>query len=448
MIKEVKIPELGENIETAEVTSILVKPGDAVKLEQALLEVESDKASVEVPAPFAGVVKEIRVKAGQKIKVGQVIVTIDDEASAGAPPPPSGATPAADAFAAQSSGAAASPPPAPITAPSKPTPAPAPATPSAAGAPTNSAAGPRPGELGNPAAAAPSVRRLARELGVDINRVPGSGPGGRISRTDVKQYVKSVVERRIAGPSGVGGIAPAELPDFTQWGPVRREAMSGVRRKTSDKMVQSWTTIPHVTQFDEADVTALEDYRKRKAKDFEKRGVKLTVTAALLKTLALALRKFPKFNASVDLNTDEIIFKEYVHIGVAVDTDRGLLVPVIRDADKKGILDLSRELNDLAERARNRKTKPDELQGSNISLTNLGGLGTTFFTPIINWPDVAVLGVGRAKTQAIWADGGFVPRMILPLSISYDHRVIDGADAARFLRWICEALEEPIQLSL
>lgn len=437
MIKEVKIPELGENIETAEVTSILVKPGDSVKLEQALLEVESDKASVEVPAPFAGVVKEIRVKAGQKIKVGQVIVTIDDEAAAPAGPASAGATPAADAFAAQSSVAAA--------APSKPTPAPA--APSAFSAPATPSAGPKPGELGNPAAAAPSVRRLARELGVDINRVPGSGPGGRISRTDVKQYVKNVVERRIAGPSAAG-IAPAELPDFTQWGPVRREAMSGVRRKTSDKMVQSWTTIPHVTQFDEADVTALEDYRKRKAKDFEKRGVKLTVTAALLKTLALALRKFPKFNASVDLNTDEIIFKEYVHIGVAVDTDRGLLVPVIRDADKKGILDLSRELNDLAERARNRKTKPDELQGSNISLTNLGGLGTTFFTPIINWPDVAVLGVGRAKNQAIWTDGGFVPRMMLPLSISYDHRVIDGADAARFLRWICEALEEPIQLSL
>lgn len=256
-----------------------------------------------------------------------------------------------------------------------------------------------------------------------------------------------VVERRIGATPSASTTGLPSLPDFEQFGPVRREHMKGIRRRTAEKMVQAWSNIPHVTQFDEADVTALETYRRGKAgKLVERAGGKLTVTAMLIKVTAMALTKFPQFNSSVDIEHDEIIYKNYVHIGVAVDTDRGLLVPVIRDADKRGVTDISVALTELGERARARKTKPDELQGGTFSVTNLGGLGTTHFTPIINWPEVAVLGVGRAKERAVMVDGQWQPRLILPLSISYDHRIIDGADAARFLRWICEVLENPINL--
>ncbi len=440
MAVEVKVPELGENIHSADVVSVLVKPGDTVRAEQPLIEVESDKASVEVPSPSAGVVSEVRVKVGQKLKIGQVIVVLAEGAEGQQPPAaePTKASPASET--ATAAGPAASP-----AAPA-PTAPPAPAGARAQPGPVSRAQAEQ--DSGEPVPASPSTRRLARELGVNIRRVSGSGPGGRISMQDVKDYTKSVVQRRMGEPtSGHVGESP-QLPDFTQWGAVRREPMSSLRKRTADKMVQSWINVPHVTQFDEADITDLEEYRREKSKVFEKQGAKLTVTAAVVKITALALRRFEKFNASTDMDHDEIIYKDYVNVGVAVDTPRGLLVPVVKNADQKGLLQIAREISDLASRARERKVQPDELQGGTLSVTNLGGLGTTYFTPIINFPDSAVLGVGRAKQQPVWRGSSFEPRLIMPLSISYDHRIIDGADAARFLRWIVDGLEQPLNILL
>jgi pyruvate dehydrogenase E2 component (dihydrolipoamide acetyltransferase) len=298
------------------------------------------------------------------------------------------------------------------------------------------------------APATPSVRRLARELGVDINQVPGSGPGGRISMEDVKNYVRQLnVEAERARP--VTAEAPAlPLPDFTKWGEVEREAMSNVRRTTARRLAQAWSTIPHVTNFDKADITQLEQLRKRYAGKAEAAGGKLTVTAIILKVAASALKVFPKFNASLDMANQEIVYKKYYHIGVAVDTDRGLLVPVIRDVDRKNIIELSVELTQIAEKARNRKVSLEDLEGGTFTITNLGGIGGTNFAPIINPPDVAILGIARASKEPVFNDGGFEPRLMLPLSLSYDHRLIDGADAARFLRWVVEALEQPFLLTL
>jgi pyruvate dehydrogenase E2 component (dihydrolipoamide acetyltransferase) len=295
--------------------------------------------------------------------------------------------------------------------------------------------------------AAPSVRALARQLGVDINEVPGHGPGGRITRDDVKAYVKSLVQSGGGTPAIKPGTSPA-LPDFSQWGEVEQESLTNIRRATAANMSNAWNTVPHVTQYDRADTTQLESMRKRFNKRPEAEGKKLTVTAILIKLVASALKQFPKFNSSLDLARDVVVRKKYVHVGVAVDTPRGLLVPVIRDVDVKNVVQVAIELNDMATRARDRKLKPDEMRGSTFTVSNLGGLGTTYFSPIVNWPEVAILGVGRAEPTAIWNDGRFEPRLILPLSLSYDHRLIDGADAARFLRWTAEALEQPLLLLL
>jgi pyruvate dehydrogenase E2 component (dihydrolipoamide acetyltransferase) len=299
-------------------------------------------------------------------------------------------------------------------------------------------------ESGQPASdlpAAPSVRRLARELGVDIRRVNGSGPQNRITMEDVKSYTKKSMESKA---STVAADTDYELPDFTKWGSVRREKMDTIRKLTARAMTESWQNIPHVFQFDKADITELENFRRKYSKQAEKEGAKLTFTAILLKITAGALKTFPRFNASIDLKNEEIVFKEYVNIGVAVDTERGLLVPVIRDADKKSIIELSIELNDLAEKARKKKIMPDDLQGGNFAISNLGGIGGTSFTPIVYRPNVAILGVSRSQLEPVYTDGEFRPRMMLPVSLSYDHRAIDGADGARFLRWLCEALENPL----
>ena len=304
-----------------------------------------------------------------------------------------------------------------------------------------------PHAVAEPAPAAPSVRRMARELGVDINQVPGSGPAGRISVEDVKNYARSLIVNpgvsKIVQPA-----ATSPLPDFRQWGEVERKAMSSVRRKTAEQMHRAWSTIPHVTQFDKVDITELEQLRKHFSKKAEAAGGKLTVTVIILKVVASALRVFPQFNASLDLVNNEIIFKKYFHIGVAVDTDRGLLVPVIPDVDKKNILDLSVELSQMAEKARNKKVTLEEMQGGTFTITNLGGIGGTSFSPIVNAPEVAILGISRASTEAVFINGKFEPRLVLPLSLSYDHRLIDGADAVRFLRWVIEALEQPFLLAL
>jgi pyruvate dehydrogenase E2 component (dihydrolipoamide acetyltransferase) len=306
-----------------------------------------------------------------------------------------------------------------------------------------------------PAPAAPSVRRMARELGVDIDGVSGSGTDGRISIEDVKTHAKRLLEGAARG----GDAAPASepLPDFSRWGDIERQAMRPVRRKTAEHLSAAWRTIPHVTQHDLADVTALEELRKKYAKEAEDAGGNLTVTAIAVKVVAAALKVFPQFNASIDLAAEEIIYKKYVNIGIAVDTDRGLLVPVVRDADTKNIIQIAVDIAQLSTKARDRKISLEEMQGGCFSISNLGGIGGTYFTPIVNAPEVAILGISRSRMEPVWqasergrgpASGEFVPRLMLPLSLSYDHRAIDGADGARFLRWVVQALEQPFLLAL
>jgi pyruvate dehydrogenase E2 component (dihydrolipoamide acetyltransferase) len=303
-----------------------------------------------------------------------------------------------------------------------------------------------------PAAAAPSVRRLAREVGVNINDVKGAGPGGRISIEDVKMHARRLLTDTEESRRTTGDAAAARgaitLPDFSRWGEVEHEAMSSVRRATAEHMAQAWSTIPHVTQHAIADITDLEQLRQQYGPRAEAAGGKLTVTAIALKVVTAALKHFPQFNASIDMARQEIIYKHYYHIGVAVDTDRGLLVPVIRDVDRKSLIDLAVELGEVAEKARDRKTTLAEMQGGTFTVTNLGGIGGSHFTPVINAPEVAILGVARSGMEAKYIDGRFEPRLMLPLSLSYDHRLIDGADGARFIRWVVEALEQPFLLAL
>jgi pyruvate dehydrogenase E2 component (dihydrolipoamide acetyltransferase) len=291
------------------------------------------------------------------------------------------------------------------------------------------------------------VRRLARELGIDIHGVKGSGPGGRISEDDVKNYSKSLLASATAAPRGTQFAQP-NLPDFAKWGKIERVSIRGVRRKTAEHLWQAWTTIPHVTQQDHADITELEQLRARFAPKAQEAGGKMTVTAIALKVCASALKIFPQFNASIDMAKEEIVYKQYINIGVAVDTDRGLLVPVIREVDKKNIVELATELTQLSVKAREKKLTPDEMQGGTFTITNLGGIGGDGFSPIVNHPEVAILGLSRSSMQPAFIGGKFEPRLVLPLSLSYDHRLIDGADAARFLRWIAEAFEQPFLLSV
>ena len=464
MATDFTLPELGENIAAGDVLRVLVKPGDTIAKDQPVLELETDKATIEVPSSVAGTVTDIKVKPGEKVKVGQAILSVDAGAAGAAPASPKPAAEKADAAVApkpagEASGAAVAPKPVEAKqAQAKADPPPArqasPQREVAAdrGAPekvvdisrgARVAAEPSAAET-PPAAAAPSVRRMARELGVDINQVAGTGSGGRISVDDVKAHAKRLLTTSIR--SGAAAIEP--LPDFSRWGEIERQPMRAVRRKTAEHLSAAWATIPHVTQFDLADITALEELRKKYAKQAEAAGGNLTVTAIAVKIIAAALRKFPQFNASVDMDASEIILKKFVNIGIAVDTDRGLLVPVIRNADQKNIIQISVELSQLSEKARARKIALEEMQGGTFSISNLGGIGGTYFTPIVNWPEVAILGVSRGAMQPKFDNGGFTPRLMLPLSLSYDHRVIDGADAIRFLRWVAEALEQPFVMAL
>jgi pyruvate dehydrogenase E2 component (dihydrolipoamide acetyltransferase) len=303
-----------------------------------------------------------------------------------------------------------------------------------------------------PVAAAPSVRQLARELGIDIDQVPGTGPGGRISADDVKQHARGLIGGKPAAPQTAMPPAAREaarpLPDFAQWGEVERQPMSKTRRTIADTISYGWNQIPHVTQYDRADITDLENFRKAHAAEVEEAGGRLSVTSILVKLVASALKAFPQFNASLDSASNEIIYKKYYHVAVAVDTDRGLLVPVIRDVDRKGIRQIAAELADLARKARDKQITPEEMQGGCFTVSNLGGLGGTNFSPIIYWPQVAILGVSRSTWEAVPRDGAIQQRYILPLSLSYDHRLIDGADGTRFLRWMVRALEEPLTMML
>ncbi len=455
---EFKVPELGENVAGGDVASVLVKVGDTIAVEQAVIELETDKATIEVPSSVAGVVKEIKVKKGDKIKVGAVVLTVDESAATkdtkSAATKDTKTTKVEEPEEAEDPAEAAEPEKAPekVVAIARPQ-AQKPAEPAKAVAATAPSDGPA-------APASPSVRRLARELGVDINEVQGSGSDGRISQEDVKEHA-----RRILSSIGSSGAAAARgtaepvseipLPDFSKWGEVERQPMSSIRRKTAEHLSHAWRTIPHVTQFDKADITAMEELRKKYRGQVDKAGGNLTVTAMLVKVLATAVKQFPQFNSSLDSQSQEIVVKKYVNIGVAVDTDRGLLVPVIRNADQKNILQIAIEVHQAAEKARTKKLTLEEMSGGGMSISNLGGIGGTYFTPIVNWPEVAILGVSRGIIEPVWRPstssgqaGTFEPRQLLPLSLSYDHRVIDGADAMRFLHWVVQAIEQPFVLSL
>ena len=446
-----RLPELGENISQGDLVRLMISPGAKVSEGQPVMELETDKAVVEVPSSVSGVVKEIKVEEGEKVKVGQVIFTLEGRSSAQpeaarvrtAPVEHvSGQHGARLAF--QAAIRAEGKTEEQALPPDQPQP-----TPQAFSMPVQlgKVAGT---EHRQPIPAAPSVRRLAREVGVDIYEVKGTGPGGRISEDDVKAHAKALLAAATAAQSQprAGHLAPPQLPDFSKWGKIERVSMRGVRRKTAEHLAESWITIPHVTQHDRADITELEQLRARFAPKAEEAGGKMTVTAIALKVCAAALKVFPQFNATIDIEKEEIIYKQYIHIGVAADTDRGLLVPVIRDVDKKNIVELAVELSQLSKKARDKKLTPADMEGGTFTITNLGGIGGVGFTPIVNHPEVAILGISRSRIEPEWINNKFEPRLILPLSLSYDHRLIDGADAARFLRWVAEAFEQPFLLSV
>ena len=458
---EFKLPELGENIEQGDLVRLLIEPGATVFDGQPVMELETDKAVIEVPSSVTGTVKDIKVKAGDKVKVGQVVFTLEAaggaaHAPASRPAPPKPAkrdTPEpvsgqhAARLAYQSALAVEGRSEEEAFPPDRPSQlAPVFEMPhqltKTAGA-----------EHHGPIPAAPHVRRLARELGVDIYQVQGSGPGGRISEDDVKAFTKSIIttvpQKLAEAQSAAPGLVPApKLPDFGKWGKIERVSMRGVRRKTAEHLAQAWNTIPHVTQHDKADITQLEKLRQKFGKKAEEAGGKLTVTAIALKVCASALKVYPQFNASIDMAKEEVVYKQYINIGIATDTDRGLLVPVVRDVDKKNIVELAVELANISKKARDKKLTPEDMEGGTFTITNLGGIGGTSFTPIVNLPEVSILGMSRSRIEPCWANDKFEPRLMLPLSLSYDHRLIDGADAARFLRWVVEALEQPFLLSV
>ncbi len=454
-VSEFKLPELGENISQGDLVRLMIAPGTKVSEGQPVMELETDKAVVEVPSSVSGVVKEVKVKEGEKIKVGQVIFTLEGGVAAATPARTSNAPVehvsgqhgARLAF--QAAIRAEGKTEEQALPPDQPQPtAPAFSMPVQLGKVAGT-------ENRQPIPAAPHVRRFAREVGIDIYEVKGTGPGGRISEDDIKAYAKgllSAVATAAQAAPRAGHFAQPQLPDFAKWGKVERVSMRGVRRKTAEHLAEAWNTIPHVTQHDRADITELEHLRARFAPKAEEAGGKMTVTAIALKVCSAALKVFPQFNASIDIEKEEIVYKQYINIGVAADTDRGLLVPVIRDVDKKNIVELAVELSQLSKKARDKKITPEDMQGGTFTITNLGGIGGVGFTPIVNYPEVAILGLSRSRIEPEWIpekDGGkFEPRLILPLSLSYDHRLIDGADAARFLRWIAEAFEQPFLLSV
>jgi pyruvate dehydrogenase E2 component (dihydrolipoamide acetyltransferase) len=423
---EFNLPDIGD-FHDVDVVEVLVSVGQRVEKEQSLIVLESDKATMEIPAPVAGVIEALRVGVGDRVNEGDPIAVIRAEGDAAEAKP---APPAAEA-----------------TAPKPAEPAPpraraAPPAPVADEAAEAEEAPEAPGRVAVRAHAGPSVRRLARELGVDLARVPGTARKGRITKEDVQKFVKASLSRGSAAGvplAGVAVAAPLDV-DFSKWGATELEPLNRVRRISSANLHRSWVTVPHVTQFDEADITELDAFRASQKEAAARRKLKLTFLPFLVKAVTAALREFPHFNASLDRSGESLIVKKYFHVGVAVDTENGLLVPVIRDADQKGLFELAAELEDLSARARSRRLRPADLQGGSFSISSLGGIGGTFFTPIVNHPEVAILGVSRMGWKPVWQDGAFVPRLLLPLSLSYDHRVIDGADAVRFTRRLAALL--------
>ena len=420
---EFRLPELGEGIESGQVIEVFVTPGDRVTLEQPLLEVETDKAAIEIPSPADGTVIDVCVSAGDTVGINQILVKINGDTEDKKPPSKKDAA-APDGAEEEKTAAEKS-----VTErkPAEEKEPPALGVPARSEVPS--------GPLKVPAA--PSVRRLARELGVELRSVPGSGPRGRILERDVKACAKAIIK---SVSSAQASPKEPELPDFSRWGETVTESFSTVRKLTAERLSQAWAA-PHVTQFDKAHVSRLEDLRKLNKEKVAAAGGNLTITAILVKALSGALSEFPKFNSSIHMGSRTIVYKKYISIGVAVDTERGLLVPVIRDADKKDITEISVELTDISSAAREKKLSADRLRGGTFTITNLGGIGGVFFTPILNPPEVAILGVSRSSVEPAYVQGEFVAKLMLPLSLSYDHRLIDGAEAARFLRWLCETLE-------
>ncbi|MCP5517737.1 MAG: 2-oxo acid dehydrogenase subunit E2 [Verrucomicrobiales bacterium] len=417
---DIKLPNLGEGADSGVVVSLFVKPGDRVEQDQPILEIENEKAVASIPATAAGVVEAIHVKPGDKVSVGQRLLTIG-----GQPGPGGGAEPA---------------PTTPAPAVNEPTsiPAAAPAPPSVEPEVA------LPPVSGEPPPASPSIRRLARELGIDLRRLRGSERGGRVVMGDLRAYIQRL-EKLVAKASATGDQARKprlEPVDFAKWGPITVKPLSQLRQVIARRMGESWALVPRVTQFDEADVTGLLALRKQHVQAYEERGARLTLTGFIIKALAAVLHQHPVFNASLDATEENLVFKSYVNIGIAVDTDQGLLVPVLRDADKKSLLEISRDLEDLAARARDRNLALDEMKGGTFTISNQGGIGSAHFTPIVNLPEAAILGVGRGAIKPVWQADQFVPRNLLPLTLSYDHRLIDGGSAARFMVDLVQALQD------
>ena len=443
MATEFKLPDLGENIASGDVVTVFVSAGDVVKPGQPLLEVETDKAVIEVPCPPGGRVASVLVKKGDTVKVGQTLVTLEPATGgAAAAPVPATPAPVAAPAAAPAKPAAVAPAAAPAPAPvvAKPAPAPAPA-PIAASAPEPE---PRGGTATAVEPAGPAVRRLARELGVDLGRVRGSGPGGRIVREDV---VAAVRQASAAGPS-LRPRADTGATERDDWGPIRREQMSRMRKTIAANMVRSVQTIPHLTNFDDADVTELEHLRKASAAEYAKSNLKLTALSFVIKAVSLSLRQHPSVNATIDPEKGEIVYKDYVNVGLAVDTPRGLVVPVLRNCDQLSIPQIAQAIADTAEKAKNAQYGLEDLKGGTFTISNLGAVGGAYSTPIINWPEVAILLLGRSRKMPVVHDDKIESRLMMPLSLSYDHRIIDGAMAARFLNEVIGYLESPGRLLL
>lgn len=436
MAKEILVPDIGD-FKDVEVIEILVSPGDIIKPEASLISLESDKAAMEIPAPEGGVVKEIRVKVGDRVSQGSLILLL--EASGEAANAPSAAAPAAtSAPAAQ----------APVQEAPKAAPAPA-ATP-APSAPAKSSGKVSPTAMIDEASfskayASPSVRKFARELGVDLGKVEGSGRKNRVTHDDVKNFVKKALSQPATGGLGV---APMPEIDFSQWGAIESKPLTKINKLTGQFLHRNWVTIPHVTQFDETDITDMENFRKEMAEEYKAKGIKITPLVFMMKAVVSALKAYPRFNSSLDSTGENLILKNYFHIGIAVDTPDGLVVPVVRDVDRKTLVDLAVELGEISVKAREKKLKPADMQGGCFTISSLGGIGGTKFTPIVNAPEVAILGVSRAKMQPVWNGKEFEPRLMLPLSLSYDHRVIDGADGARFTSFLSRVLSDTRRLLL
>jgi pyruvate dehydrogenase E2 component (dihydrolipoamide acetyltransferase) len=441
---EVLVPDIGD-FKDVPIIEVLVKPGDTVKAEDSLITLESDKATMEVPAPAAGVVRDLKVKVGDKVSEGHPILSLEVTEGAAAP---GAAAPAPQA-------AAPTTPPAP---PAAAAPAPVPASaPAGYGSPAAQTPAPAPPEVDEAgfsrAHASPGVRRFARELGVDLSKVKGSGPKERILKEDVQAFVKQALAAPApaTGAAGAGlGFGLPAMPsiDFSKFGPVEAKPLSRIKKISGANLHRNWLAIPHVTQQDEVDVTEMEAFRKQIGEEAQKQGVKLTPLAFMIKACVAALKQFPAFNASLSPDGESLVLKKYYHIGVAVDTPNGLVVPVIRDADQKGVVALARELGEVSARMREGKISPADMQGGTFSISSLGGIGGTHFTPIINAPEVAILGVSRSSTRPVWKDGAFVPRLMLPISLSYDHRVIDGAEGARFITFLNAVMNDVRRLIL